>query len=452
MAHEGTPALTGRQSVDSSRYDFMGFDELERPSSITYNTYREIRLQPTVALVRALSAAPIVAAGWHVDADEDVPDRQKMIDAIEHDFMPLREDFLERALNDTCDYGFAPFEEVWGIVDGRLALIRLRSLLVDITTIMIWRDTGQFAGYTQHEYTTRLLVPTLNALNITVNREGDNHYGRPILENVRKTYNRYTQSDDGAARYDHKMAGTHLVIQYPVGMTLIDDVDKDNYDIAKEIEKDFKSSGTLIMPQVVSKMITGTNLTPEMLKKASWNIFFLTDGGSQHSFVPRLEYLDINFVRGLLTPERSIIQGQSGTRAESSEHSKGAMSERDKTHRFLVRMLNWHGVDRMLVANWGEKARGKARIVAESITDAQKKFFQEMFTALINNPGNAGELARSIDTTELGRRIDIPRLTAEEIAKIPRPELPPTPEGAGRVGVEDPDDDNSSRNNPGAKS
>lgn len=452
MTHESAPSLTGRQSVNSTRFDFAGIDVLERPSSVTYATYRAIRIQPTVALVRELSPAPIIAAGWHIDADEGTPNRQEMIDAIDRDYMPLREQYLETALNNTCDYGFAPFEQVWSIENGRLVLSRLRSLLVDITTIMIMRDTGQFAGYSQHDFTTEVLVPVLNALNITVGREGDNHYGRPLLENVRKTYDRWVKSDDGAARYDHKMAGTHLVIQYPVGMTLIDKTDKDNYDIAKEIEADFRSSGTLIMPQVVSKMITGTQLTPEMLKKASWNIFFLTDGGAQHSYVPRLEYLDINFVRGLLTPERSIIQGQSGTRAESSEHSKGAMSARDKTHRYLVRMLNWHSVDRMLVANWGEKARGKARIVAESITDAQKKFFQEMYVALLNSTQNAGELARSIDTVELGRRVDMPRLTNAEIARIPRVVLPPTPDGAGRVGAEDPNDDDSSRNNPGAKS
>ena len=62
----------------------------------TYNTYRTIRRNPTVALARALSAAPILAAQWTVKSRDGVPDA--WVRFIQAEMLPLRQTFLEAAL------------------------------------------------------------------------------------------------------------------------------------------------------------------------------------------------------------------------------------------------------------------------------------------------------------------------------------------------------------------
>ena len=65
--------LTARQSTDSP-LAYVGVADYSPTLPATYATYRLIRKQPTVAFVRAMSMAPIVASTWSFKAKDGVPD------------------------------------------------------------------------------------------------------------------------------------------------------------------------------------------------------------------------------------------------------------------------------------------------------------------------------------------------------------------------------------------
>ena len=85
-------------------------------------------------------------------------------------------------------------------------------------------------------------------------------------------------------------------------------------------------------------------------------------GGQQQGFVDRLRYLDSLKVRGMLLPERAILEGQHGTLAESQSQGDLALLQAELVHHHLTREINRQAVDPVLEANWGPAYRGKVRL------------------------------------------------------------------------------------------
>ena len=204
---------TGAQSVHMLR-SFAGpaSSKLDKRLAATYATYREIRRHPTVALTRALSIAPIVAAEWSFEADDDVDDDR--VRFIQDQVKPIREAFLQAVMEHRVDYGWCAFEKVyehrkWEGGD-RIWLKTLKPLLVDITNILVDSDTGNFGGFEQPPSQgggANLTLELPYALLVSFEVEGSNWYGRPLLENIRVAYLNWKDANDGAERYDKKIAG-----------------------------------------------------------------------------------------------------------------------------------------------------------------------------------------------------------------------------------------------------
>ena len=75
--------------------------------------------------------------------------------------------------------------------------------------------------------------------------EGSLWYGVPLLENIRETYYQWCDANDGAARYDRKVAGGRLVVHYPLGQSPDGNgVLRDNSVLAEEILHTLQSSGS----------------------------------------------------------------------------------------------------------------------------------------------------------------------------------------------------------------
>ncbi len=97
-------------------------------------------------------------------------------------------------------------------------------------------------------------------------------------------------------------------------------------------------------------------------------------GGQQQGFVDRLRYLDSLKVRGMLLPERAILEGQHGTLSESQSQGNLALLQAELVHHHLTREINRQAVDPVLEANWGPAYRGKVRLEAAPLSDANQGF------------------------------------------------------------------------------
>jgi hypothetical protein len=264
-----------------------------------------MRKHPTLALARRLARAGIVASTWSVEATDEAPPEAK--DFIDQQLQPWRTTVLRSATMAMIDYGWSPFEIVYDVTrEGFIGVKRVKPLLQSLTTILVIPETGEFIGLEQTGDTSMpIKLGRLESLLVSFEVEGTNWYGRPRIE-------------DSELSYDRKMAGVHWVIHYPPGSSNYGGVEKDNYEVAEDILRRLESSGAIIVPSTIANFVDSVTKDSPL----AWKIELLSVGLSpQYSFTDRLKYLDALMVRGLGMPERAILEGQFGTKAEATAHA-----------------------------------------------------------------------------------------------------------------------------------
>lgn len=372
----------------------------------TYATYLAVRRHPTVALARALSVAPAVAGSWSTKTEDGATD--DMVSFVEGQLFPLRQQIIRQTLTARIDYGWAPYEMVFGLLsDGKVGLPKLKPLLPELTTILIEKATGAFAGFEQDE----MPLPLEYCFLVSWDVEGTYWYGYPLLENIRETFADWTESNEGAKRYDTKMAGAHWIVHYPEGEGVVDGAARRNFEIARDILRSLESSGGVIVPSSVATRLDELNAET----KGGWKIELLSDVPKQYSFTNRLDYLDKVMVRGIHMPERSILEGTHGTKAEAGEHKTAALTNLELAAAFVTDEVNRQIVDPLLARNFGEGARGLVRLESAPILDEKLSFLRDLMQALVKDPSGFVDLFGMVDTTALFDRLGIPRLPEEEV-------------------------------------
>ncbi|MEI8375681.1 MAG: hypothetical protein WCJ35_22900 [Planctomycetota bacterium] len=366
----------------------------------TYNAYRAIRRNGTIAMARELKVAPILASDWTIDADDDAPDEWKTL--IEKIFMPLRDEFLAAALYyGDVDFGYTCFEKVIEPKDGYLKLLRLKPLLHDITEICIGHQGG-FIGVRQLGKDLGLA----NSVHVGFRVEGSYLYGIPLLENARQAYNWWVDCNEGARRYDRKIAGAHIVVEYPLGSSIDrNGAEIENAVLARTVLDNLEAAGGVAIPRDMAAFMQQLNL-----ESPGWKIWILDAGASQQgSFIGRLEYLDKQLCRCLHIPERAMMEGQHGTLAEAEAHSDVVFTIQDIEHRRVTAELNRQAVDQMLSLNFGKGAIGKVRLKASPIVDEKKAYFKQIYAMLLGGPAGQKEL-QSLDAASLREQLGLPQV------------------------------------------
>lgn len=391
----------------------------------TYTQYRALRKEPTVALGRGIWVAGILNGAWSVEADEDVKD--EVYDFITNVMMPLRTDIIRDAIAfGRIDFGWMGFEKIFAMVDDKIVLDRVKPLLHDFTNILV-DEHGNFGGYRQQSVQQGLFVvypnvaqaavpggypvdlPIEKCLHIAFDIEAGNLYGVPLLENIRAAQTMWDTCNDGAKRYDAKLAGEHWVVYYPKGSGTLDGESVDNSVIARRLLAALESSGNIALPVTVADVLPELDASSAELYK--WKVELLAASTPrQASFVDRLKYLDALKLRGMLIPERAAVEGRYGTKAEAGVHTEMAIAALQEADREITRLVNVQCVDQLLALNFGEKMQGKVRLVCTPLVDLQVEYLRDLYK-LIFGTASATELAQ-IDTETLKERLGVPVVTA----------------------------------------
>jgi len=396
------------------------------PLPKSYATYRTIRQDPTIALGRALTAAPIMAGAWSVEAAEDAPeDAVALIDEI---FVPLREMIMETALFGGIDFGWQGYEKIFKLKFDesgqlRIVLSKLKPLLHDLTEIQVLATTGEFVGFKQTSTDgTEVYLPLNKVLLVPFRVEGTQWHGQSLLEHARVSYNEWVEANAGAARYDKKIAGSHFVVYYPVGTSLYNSAETSNAEIAKAVLQTLESSGSISVPQTVAEFVDQMN--QEALQ---WKIEILEDrGGRQPTFIDRLRYLDVQKIRALLLPERAVLEGEFGTKAEAGVHANLALTNMELIDRHITRHINWHCVDQILELNFGLKMRSQVWLQAAPLEDRSLAYLRQIYQKLLENPSGFLEEYGTIDTVSLKDKLEVPQQEYEALEhEKPEPGMEP---------------------------
>lgn len=411
---------TDTESTAPQIAGFASYDDVAkiqpRVKKASYKKLRLMRLDPTIALGRWLSSAPIISSAWSVEATDKAPEGAKeFIDSI---VQPLRFHLLRNVVYGQCDFGWQPFEVVKALNDeGKIIPRKLKPLLHDITTILIDTETGTFAGF-ENEAIAGEIVTLLaeDALLYNFEPEAGDLYGNPILEVAQAAFDKWNKIEESATRYDAKIAGAHLVIYFPIGKSRINGEEKDNGLIAKELAESWKASGYAIIPRKFQETIDEFNKG----SADAWKIELLTDAGAGKSaFVERQAYLDKLKVRAFGLPERAVLEGEYGTKADAGEHGDFAIVNLELRHLDIALTTNWHFVNKFLRYNYGKQFENTVYIVPASISDEAVGFLRDLYKAIIAAPDVGLLEAAAIDNNALRERLNVPTLPGSEQPAIP---------------------------------
>jgi len=392
--------------------------EMPRPATIGNDFYRkarEIRRDPTIRMVRELSMAPLLMAEWeYVAADDAPPGAKELVESV---MTQMRLPLLRTSLAGMCDYGWQPYEVIAEQRDDGVSVPRVKPLLQDLTHILVNAADGTYFGLRQTPTVgTRIgWVYLLDQQSFVISQdvEGTNWYGEPTLRSLEKTYDESEVVNKSSRKYDAKIAGTHWVIYYPLGTSDYGGVTKDNGVIAKELLQQAEAVGGIAVPRSVVSSLDSMNAAMANSEASQWKIELLSDSGKgQQPFTDRQKYLDILKVRAFGFPERSILEGQFGTKADAEAHADIAVSNLEVRHALVCLQYSLKVVNLVLAWNYGPQAKGKVWIKASPLADDKKSFFRQLYLALIANPQGFMTEMSAVDMAQLRDKLGLPEFQA----------------------------------------
>jgi hypothetical protein len=370
---------------------------------------RLMRRDATLGFLRDMYMAPILTADWTVKADEGYESAEQ---DITESFIPLRFQFLRDALRGLLDFGWQPYEMVKAQRDdGTFKVVKLKGLLQDLSTLLVDYH-GELVGvrnYAIYNLVNPNPVYCLRGDVVVLYRdaEGTNWYSEPLMRRCERPYDRHVECDDAARRFDNKLAGSHWVIKYPEGTSEFNGVPSmDNGEIARTIMSQLSSSGMVAIPSTVKRQLEDLNQVGQ--DSLGWSIELISAQTQQSAFVDGLKYQDSLKCRGIGIPERSVTEGQFGTKAEAEAHADFAIDNLEMTHREILRLLNQQAVNVILELNHGPQFRDHVRVEAMVLSDAKRAFLKQLYDKHWGNEGGQAEENDAVDWDNIRELFEIP--------------------------------------------
>lgn len=391
---------------------------------------REMRRDATLGFVRDLYMAPILASEWTVVSEDPV--YADAVDMLYRALVPRKNKIMRNVLRGLLDFGWQGFERVQELnEDGQVTLKQLKPLLQDFTDILV-DEHGEFVGMrnTGAGASSPVELATDECLLLCRDVEGTNWYGEAMMYRAERAYDSWLECDDAARRFDTKIAGAHWVIYYPVGTTMMNGVDTDNFEIASNMLKALESSGKIVVPNAVAAWVNDLNNLDA--SKMAWRVELISASGSaESSFVGRQKYLDALKARAIGIPERAIFEGQFGTKAEAEAHADFAIDNIEMGHVEALEQLNEQVSDPLLELNYGPEYRGRVMVKASPLSDWKRAQLRNMYMEYFRSEPGLAEEIDNVDWDAVREQLSIPVRDEEGTSNTGKDpsELPETEDG-----------------------
>jgi len=345
--------------------------------------YRQMRRNPTIALARAASLAPIRLHKWAYTGP-DAPD--DMIAFVRGVMEPMESGIVKNALY-AVDYGFKPFEKVWARDDnGRLVYERIKPLSIEKSELRL--DANGFAGIKQEDV---ILTPEY-AWWFTHDQEDDDYFGQSRHENIRPEWEAWCQLRSKTLRYADLAAGAKPIVEHPGGMSRDrNGAERPDYQIAEGVVNDLSAGKGVYMPNSLAQYAKDLlNRGVDVSKFKAWNISFLEPKNTHgDEFIAMMRHFESLMLRGWLCPERTVTEGQYGTKAESEAQADVAMQAAQELLNELIDGVNTGLVQPLLVYNFGPEFRNAVRVEASPLQDQKRAVLEKIMAALLASPDTA---------------------------------------------------------------
>ena len=394
--------------------------ELPRPvgaGEAAYRKARQMRRDPTIRMVRELAMAPILMAEWEYERLSGAPDGAREL--IEDVLGPMRLRLVHTSLCGMLDYGWQPYEILGDPWDDGTSAMRLKPLLQDLTNILVREADGSYYGLRQQPVpgSSRTgwvyLVDDESAV-ISQGVEGTNWYGESTMRSLEAPYDEGEVVMRASRKYEAKVAGTHWVVYYPLGVSMYGGVETDNGEVARRLLQNAEAVGGICVPRSVQNTLDALNAAMANSEAAQWKIELLSDKGSGAvAYEAKLRYIDTLKVRAFGWPERAVLEGQFGTKAEAETHGDLAVSAMEARHALLCAQYNDKFTDRLLRWNYGPSAVGTVRVRPQPLADRNRKLFEQVYMAVLGNPQGFVQESAALDLPQMRDRLGLPEIKVQ---------------------------------------
>lgn len=405
----------------------MAWDNTQLPGfglapAATYKSYRDISAHPTVALAMAVVKGPIIRAQWSWQKEDGASeDRRK---EIEETFEPFWSHLVRDALH-ALEMAWTPFELVYKGKGSTIDLLRPKPLLWDRTEILV-NPGGEFAGLKNKagEKSVELVQP--NAWIYTNDPICGDLYGRSRHENIRKWWGRAEEVAQQFAGYLKKTSGIIFQLHYPDGTSKdASGADVPNFQIARDALAKVGAGQNIAIPNKFASFLSGEDgtITPAALEKAlaaagksDWVFSFLDASTASHGddFLSALGYFDKLFFRGWLRPERSGLEATKGGMgaSDAGDFTEVGLQDGEMVAWDLAQGINQGIVDELLVAKWGEEARGTIYCEPGPLVDTNSGQIAKIIQSAFQDPNVGPQLSQYVDWKAVLEDVDVPIIGA----------------------------------------
>jgi hypothetical protein len=115
-------------------------------------------------------------------------------------------------------------------------------------------------------------------------------------------------------------------------------------------------------------------------------------------------------VRAFGIPERAVLEGQFGTKAESEAHADFAITNIEMRHGLLCQQISQHAVNLILDLNFGEDYRDTVCIEANPLSDDKMAFFRQLYIGWTHDAQTAYNEMSTIDMVAMRDRLGLPKM------------------------------------------
>jgi len=128
-----------------------------------------------------------------------------------------------------------------------------------------------------------------------------------------------------------------------------------------------------------------------------------------------MQHLETLMVRGIGLPERSLLEGKHGTKAEAKVHTDVALTSAIDRSDYIIGMLNDGPINAGLVINFGPHQEGKVRLISEPIGDDEKAFLREVYMKILGSADAALLDLENVDMATVREITGVPSITNDAL-------------------------------------
>jgi len=385
MANKELGSYGGK--LDFGRYARYYDGAVPASYDIPISTLEQMRKDPQVALGLSIIKFPIIAANWRVVCDDI-----NISKTIEYILRPIWNQLISDIML-SVDFGFAAFEKVWATETANVTTtdkitqeetVHYRGPLLTYkyiksmhpSTISIILDRhGHYDGIKQVAPNANVVIPKIKGAWFTAECEYGNYYG---MSRMNRVYNFWYWKNLlylWMLQYFERRGTPPMKGRAPAGKTRIDGQDYDNLVLLKDILSNIANNSAVALPAEESK--TGKNL---------WDVELLQDEKRGDMFIDAIIHMGAIILRGLLIPEKTIVQDASGGSYNvATVHADMFLLAQEALVKRIETWVAENIVKDLVEYNWPVSKRKEVRIQIDNLDVNKKQVFRDLFVEVLKN-------------------------------------------------------------------